>query len=112
MQYDTIATRWDQDAKGIAADLGATTELRTTDQLRAGNIVHTHGLRVLLVETPRYVEGAGIQALTARGRITNPEWLQTPEGRALFGGIIEPDSSDGWTIQGTSSRTFSVEVAA
>lgn len=99
-------------AKDIAAERGIATELRSTDQLRAGDVIHESGLRVILTETPRLVDGHGIVVRTARGRIANPEHLRTEEGRYLFGGIIALDGSDGWTIQGTSSRTFRVEVAA
>lgn len=100
-------------AKDIAAERGIATELRTMDQLSAGDVVHVDGLRVVLVETPRMVTvNLGIQALTARGRIANPEYLQTDQGRYSFGGIIALDGSDGWTIQGVSYVQQLVEVAA
>lgn len=89
-----------------------TTTHRPVTTLRAGDIVRTNGLRVRIDADAAPVAGHHIAGVFAtRGTILNPDFLQTDQGRYLFGGIIPLDGSEPWTLQGTEFVTVAVESA-
>lgn len=85
-----------------------TTERVPTSDLRADDVVLTHGLHVRLGERREYPDhaGTGTMVYAFTGTILNPEYLTTDAGRYSFGGIIALDGSDGWTIQGNDYASW------
>lgn len=94
--------------------------LTATKDLVPGNVVRVGGgshLRVRVTEiNSGWMEGQSgeppVGYLYAySGRIINPEFLQTKQGRLLFGGVIPLDGSDlDWVIQGRADLLWPVEV--
>lgn len=79
-----------------------------SSDLRAGDVVLTHGMRVRIPEPHR--SGTGVDAVTsARGVVENPDaptvilmvpaaWMHEPER----------DGTPRWTVQGNDRRTWTV----
>jgi hypothetical protein len=75
----------------------------TTPELRAGDIVVTHGMRVRLDTLVTYPSGHGQTVYAWHGTVTNPEDVRRED--------LVPLSwwRDGWTVQGNDLARWSVE---
>lgn len=89
------------------------TETVTTHDLREGDVVHCHGLRVKLgpvFQTRHPITNDGGATFASKGEVLNNEYLATDAGRQLFGGILMVGET--WTVQGNGWATWEREVNA
>lgn len=95
------------------------TEYVAMSELKVGDVVHTHGLRVRLVALKGEWFGMGLRPHSGQetagkvrsfvGKVINPEVFEKPKMRHLFGGLIDFEDPH-WDIQSIEFYMWSREV--
>lgn len=79
-----------------------------SSELRQGDVVFTHGLRVQLATEPKCSEGQFGPVYSSIGIVLNvPELLDSDPGIVRY--LTKGDGQHLWTIQGNDNAAWSVE---